>query len=385
MTLSGGASVPRFDPSRLDDQACLADGDPSGMLRTVASSAAQIRAAYRAAVETGAARVAGQGRPRALVVAGVGAAGIAGDVLNAVCGPGAPVPVVTVRGYRLPGWIGAADLVMVLSFTGRGDEALALGAEAVRRGCSLLAAGPADTPLSALAAQAGAPFVPISSVAGQPQATMWGLAVPLLVAASALGLTDADEPVFEAAAQRLEDIAHRCRPASDSFINPGKTLAMELADGIPMIWGTAPIAAVAAHRLAAQLAEQAGCPAVWGALPEAAHDQAGVLDGPLAARDIFEDFGDDEASGPRARVRLFLLRDADEHPQVAECRQTSLRLAQDRGVPVSEIASEGAHPFERLAALVGLGDFAAVYLALGYGLDPAPMSVIAELRARVSQ
>ncbi|WP_067172585.1 SIS domain-containing protein [Microtetraspora niveoalba] len=385
MSLPGGASIPRFDPSRLDDQAYLSEADPSGVLRSVASSAAQVRTAYRAAVEAGAARVSAQGRPRALVVAGVGAAGIAGDVLDAVCGPGTPVPVVAVRGYRLPGWIGAADLVMVLSFTGRGDEALAAGAEAVRRGCSLLAVGPADTPLSALAAQAGAPFVPVETVAGQPRATMWGLAVPLLVAASALGLTDAGEAVFESAAERLEDIAHRCRPASDSFINPGKTLAMELADGVPVIWGSSPLAAVAAHRLAAQLAEHAGWPALWGELPEAAHDQAGVLDGPLAARDIFEDFGDDESSGPRARLRLFLLRDSDEHAQVTERRQASLRLAQDRGVPASEIASEGVHPFERLASLVCLGDFAAAYLALGYGLDPAPMSVITELRARISQ
>ncbi|GLW96018.1 SIS domain-containing protein [Microtetraspora sp. NBRC 16547] len=385
MSRPGGSPTSRFDPSRLDDQAYLSDGDPSGMLRTVASAAAQVRTAYRAAVEAGAAAVAGQGRPRALVVAGVGAAGIAGDVLDAVCGPGTPVPVLTVRGYRLPGWVGAADLVMVVSFTGRGDEALAVGAEAVRRGCTLLAAGPPDTPLSALAAQAGAPFVPISTVAGQPRATMWGLAVPLLVAASAFGLADVGEPVFEAAAARLEDIAHRCRPASDSFINPGKTLAMELADGIPVIWGSSPLAAVAAHRLAGRLAEHAGYPAVWGELPEAAHNQAGVFDGPLAVRDIFHDFADDESSGPQARLRLFVLRDTDEHPQVAERRQAAVRLAQDRGVPVSEVASEGDHPFERLATLICLGDFASVYLALGYGLDPAPMSAITELRARISQ
>ncbi len=385
MSRSGGAPVLRFDPSRLDDQTRLSDGDPSGMLRTVASSAAQVRTAYRAAVEAGAARVAEQGRPRAVVVAGVGAAGIAGEVLDAVCGPGTPVPVVTVRGYRLPGWVGAADLVMVVSFTGRGDEALSVGAEAARRGCTLLAVGAPDTPLSELAARAGAPFVPISTVAGQPRATMWGLAVPLLVAAAALGLSDVGEPVFEAAAARLEDIAHRCRPTSDSFINPGKTLATELADGIPMIWGSSPIAAVAAHRMAEQLAEHAGYPALWGELPEAAHNQAGVFDGPLATRDIFQDAGDDESSGPRARMRLFVLRDTDEHPRVAERRQASVRLAQDRGVPASEIAAEGDHPFERLATLICLGDFAGVYLALGHGLDPAPMSAITELRARISQ
>jgi Bacterial phospho-glucose isomerase C-terminal region. len=62
-----------------------------------------------------------------------------------------------------------------------------------------------------------------------------------------------------------------------------------------------------------------------------------------------------------------------------------VRLAQDRHVPVSEILAEGGHPLERLAALIGLGDYASVYLALGYGLDPAPVPSITELMARITQ
>lgn len=62
-----------------------------------------------------------------------------------------------------------------------------------------------------------------------------------------------------------------------------------------------------------------------------------------------------------------------------------MRLAEDRGVPVTQITAEGTHPLERLATLIALGDFASTYLALGYGIDPATVSAITELRARVSQ
>ncbi|GIH22071.1 phosphomannose isomerase [Acrocarpospora phusangensis] len=366
-----------WEPEKLDDQAYLAEGDPSGMLVSVASSAAQIRTAHRAAVEASVDAIASEGRPRAIVVAGMGASGVAGDVLEAVCGYGCPVPVTTVRGHRLPGWVGAADLVMAVSSTGDTQETLALAAEAARRGCRLLVVGGTGSPLQALATQRNAPFVPVT-VAGQPRAALWALVVPLVAAAASLGLVEAGADLFESAAKRLEDVAHRCRPSSESFINPGKTLAEELAESVPMVWGSSRLMAVAAYRLATQLNENARYPALWGEIPEAGHNQLAALDGPLAERDIFAD-------SPGRSLRLLVLRDSEEHPQVAKARQAAVRLAQDRGVPVSEIAAEAGHPLERLATVVGLGDYASVYLSLGYGVDPAPVSAIAELKARIGQ
>ncbi len=384
MSRAGGAPGRSFEPDRLDDQTCLVEGDPAGMLRAVASSAAQVRMAYRSAREAEAGRVAADGRPRAIVVAGMGVSGLAGEVLDAVCGNGAPLPIVTVRGYRLPGWVGAADLVAAVSRSGHTQETLGLAAEAVRRGCRMLGVGPVGTPLRDLVVRAGGPYVPVSGAPGPSRTALWELAVPLLVAAASLGLVEAGEDVFESVAGRLEDIAHRCRPSSESFINPGKTLALELADSVPMIWGTSPLARVAAHRLACQLSENAKYPAVWGELPDAGHDQLAVLDGPLAGRDVFHDPFADGPGGSGGRLRLFLLRDAEEHPQVVKGRTLSVRLAEDRGVPVSEILAEGVHPLERLATLVGLGDYGSVYLALGYGVDPTVVPAVMELQARVS-
>lgn len=371
MSGAGGAPGRVFEPDRLDDQSLLVKGDPADMLRTVASSGAQVRMAYRAAREAEVARVAEEGRPRAMVVVGMGSCGLAGELLAAVCGYGAPVPVVTVRGYRLPGWVGAADLVATVSCSGHAEETVALAAEALRRGCRMLGVGAAESPLSEIVARAAGPYVPISTAPGPARAKLWELTIPLVVAAGALRLADAGDGVFESAAGRLEEIAHRCRPSSESFINPGKMLAMELADSLPMIWGTSPLARVAAQRLACQLHENAKYPAIWGEIPETDHNQLAVLTGPLAGRDPFHDPFADETGPAGPRVRLFLLRDAEEHPQVVKRRMSSVRLAEDQGVPVSEMLAEGVHPLERLATLIGLGDYGSVYLALGYGIDPA--------------
>ncbi|RJL30556.1 SIS domain-containing protein [Bailinhaonella thermotolerans] len=346
------------------------------MLRAVASSARQVREAFRASGEAGLPGL--RGRPRAIVVAGMGGSGIAGDVLAAICGNGCPVPIATVRSHRLPGWVGAADLVFAVSCSGRTEETLAAATEAVRRGASLVAVGAAGSPLHDIAVQASAPFVAVEAAAGQPRATLWGLTIPLIVAAEALGLAKVGPDGYEAAAKVLEDIAHRCRPGSESFINPGKTLALELAGTVPMIWGTSPLTATVAYRLACQLNENAKYPAVHGELPEAGHNQIVALDGPLARRDVFAD----EES---VRMRLVMVRDADEHPRVARRREVAVALAEERGVRVSEIAAEGLSPLERLATAVGLADYASVYLALGYSLDPTPVSAIEELKAEIAR
>ncbi|MFC7382365.1 SIS domain-containing protein [Sphaerisporangium rhizosphaerae] len=369
-----------FEPERLDDAAFLTEGDPSGMLPAIASSGAQVRTSHRTALEAGVSRLSRGDRPRAVVVAGMGSSALAGDMLAAVCGGGVPIPIVTVGSYRLPGWVGAADLVIAVSSSGATEETRTLALEAVRRGCRLLTVSRPRSPLAAIAEQASGLHVPIAPVAGAfppDRASLWALTMPLVAVAAELGLVEAGPEVVEAAAARLEDIAHRCRPSSESFINPGKTLAMELAGTIPMVWGTSPVTGAVAHRLVSQLAKNAKYPAIYGEIPGAVHDQVAVVEGPLAERDIFGD-------GASVALRLVVLRDLEEHPQVSKKRVLAVRMAEQRGVPVTEITAEGVHPLERLASLVGLVDYGTVYLALGYGVDPAQVATVAELKARVT-
>jgi glucose/mannose-6-phosphate isomerase len=364
---------------RLDDPAVLDGADPGGMLRQVASSAAQVRTAVRTTMETDLGELIAAGRPRAVVVTGMGGSGIAGEVLAAVCGHGCPVQIVTVHDYRLPGWVGATDLVVAVSCSGSTEETLAVAEEAVRRGCRFLAVGGKGSPLASIAEQARAAFIPVQS-AGMPRSTLWGLSVPLVVAAGRLEIIDVPPQACEPAAAELERVSHLCRPASDSFLNPGKTLALDLLGALPMIWGTSPLADVAAYRFGCQLNENAKYPAVTGGLPEVNHNQVVAFDGPFARG---EDFGLAEQDRPAVPLRLVLLRDTNEHPQVARRREESARLAAQRGIGVSELAAAGDSPLERLASLVQLIDYATVYLAIALGVDPGPVAAIQELKARI--
>jgi glucose/mannose-6-phosphate isomerase len=372
---------------RLDTMALLAAADPADMLRQVASSAAQVRSAVRATEDADLDELTAVGRPRAIVVTGMGGSGVAGDVLAAVCGPGCPVHIHPVHDYQLPAWVGAADLVIAVSCSGGTEETIAATTAAVRRGCRLVGVGGEDSPLAMIAQQARAPFIGVPS-AGSPRSTLWGLSMPLVVIASRLGLLEAGAEEYESAAAELERISHLCRPDSESFVNPAKSLALELAGTLPMIWGSSPLAGVAAYRFGTQLSENAKYPAVTGTLPEANHNQVVTFDGPFAPGPdgIGGVLGLDEPGEDRPAVplRLVLLRDSREHPQVARRREESARLADERGIRVTELAAADGGPLERLASLVQLIDYATVYLAIALGIDPGPIAAIQELKARIA-
>jgi glucose/mannose-6-phosphate isomerase len=366
----------------LDDPARLEAADPGGMLRQVASAAAQVRSSLRATAETDFGALVADGRPRAIVVTGVGAAALAGDMLAAVCGPGCPVQIVTVPGYTLPGWVGAADLVLAASCSGGAEQTLAVGEDAVRRGCRLVGVGAPGSSLASLAEQARAPFVPVRAT-GQARSMLWALSVPLVGVAARLGLCRAGEAEHEAAAAVLEDVSQRCRPDSEAFLNPAKEIALELAGALPVIWGSTPLAGAAARRFASQLSANARYPALSGVLPEASHGQIGTFDGPFAPGPLGLFADPDLVDGPATSLRLVMLADTGEHPRVTRRREVSVDLARDRGVGVTELAAAGDHPLERLASLVQLIDYASVYLGLALGYDPSEGSAVDELTSRI--
>jgi len=402
--LDGAAGVRGLrvaDHALLDDQAAMEAADPGRMLRATASAGAQVRESASLAAEADFRPLADEGRPRAVVVAGVGTAARTGDVLATVAGPRCPVPVLSHRIAGIPGWVNAADVVIAVSASGRSPEALAAAEAAARRGARLVAIGAPDTELQAVAERARATFVPVPRRA-PARASFWALTVPVLVAGRALGLVKITEADLAETAVRLDTDAERCRPGLESFVNPGKTLALDLAGSIPILWGSSPLATVAARRFADTLAANARYPAVAGGLGEAGRGRVGLLDGVYGAlseaeRDIFADPEDSDVA--ETRLRLVLLRDgglretdpaadglaadddADEPASVEERRADAVRhIAEQRGVRVSVVEAEGASALERLASLLAVPDFASIYLGLAHGLDPMAVPAISELK-----
>jgi hypothetical protein len=207
--------------------------------------------------------------------------------------------------------------------------------------------------------------------------TLWSLLTPLLQLATDLGLIAQDLAQPEAIASALDEVAAECGPAQESFINPAKTMALELLDALPVIAAEGPLSGAAATRVADQLATLAGLPASTFRLPDQRVAASAVLRGPLAPNET-DDFFRDRSADEGRRLRLLTIRDTDagEHDgagereprSAAEAMHEVLRTAATHNVPVSGVAEYGDPQrfarLPRLARQLAVADFTAVYLAL---------------------
>jgi hypothetical protein len=377
---------PEFAQEVLDDLDVLRARDPRGLLPAVAGAGAQVRETARLTEEAGLARVTDGGRPRGLVIVARREGAVAASVLRALLGSSSPVTVDVVPGPGLPVWTGPSDIAVIATRTGAGAYAVAPAHEAARRGVSLVGIGAEGAPLHAACSAARAPYVqlPRSRVR---HTTLWSLLTPMLLLATDLGLLPAGAADPDAIAAALDEVAGECGPAQESFVNPAKTLALELLDAMPVIAAEGPLAGAAATRVADQLATLAGLPVAGFRLPDQRVAACAVLRGPLAPSDAGDFFRDRSADEGR-RLRLLTIRDAEaglhdgagerEPRSAADAMHETLRTATAHNIPVSGLAEHGDPEryarLPRLARQLAVADFSAVYLALALDNERAHRS-----------
>ncbi|MFF4764184.1 SIS domain-containing protein [Streptomyces sp. NPDC001292] len=373
-----------LDESLLDAPEGLAEADRRGLLRGAAEAGARVRTAARNAAEAGVSGLRPDGRPRAVLIAGPGAAAThAADLLGTLAGAGSPVTRLAPTGvasaagalrWELPGWAGSVDLLLIATPDGTEPSLSLLAEQAYRRGCTVVAVAPARTPLAEALEGARGLFIPMATapydheepLAGSAPGVLWALLTPLLALLDRVGLLTAPPDALEKVADRLDHIAERCGPAIVTYSNPAKTLAAELADALPVIWTEGPSAGPAGRRFAAGLAELSGIPAIVAELPEALAAHTALLAGPLAASADPDDFFRDRVEErPALHARVVLLRDRPLGGLTAAPAARDLALSHD--TPISELEPDPGDEIETLAELIAVTDFTAVYLALASG------------------
>ena len=396
-----------FDPERLAHVDELESLDRSAMLRSLATAGAQVRRAVTTTRESGVLDLVSRDRPRAIVVAAMGADDLIADAVTTLAARHSPIVVASAHDLPLPGWVGSLDLVLAVSLSGRAPGPVRLALEAGRRGATVVTIGAADSPLADAAARARGRHVPVpTALAHGPLASRsaaWSMLTPALLSLAGHGVVPIDIPTVEAAADRLDEVAEASRPSSESFVSPAKILALGIGTSLPLVLADGPLSGVAARRAATMLSRSARIPVMVGELPDAAAQVLACIDGPYAAatapqggRDIF---ADPFLDGPvRPEVSVLMVRDAmtpdamtpdaGGPAQVSPEDAARINLAHGvadlvtaRGTRLHELTPAPGPDLVRLAELIALIDFATTYLALGYGLDPASAPAVVDLRA----
>ncbi|WP_219420177.1 SIS domain-containing protein [Pseudonocardia nigra] len=355
-----------LDDSLLADPRALAALDTGGVLRSAATAGAQVRSAAHAAAEAGVGDLAGH-RPRALVLLRrPGASGAAANVLSALLGPAAPVPVV--HADATPTWVGPLDVVVAHTADATDAELADSVALAVRRGAEVVLSAPGEGPVASAGAGRARlvePRIPVPPGLDLPRALAVGLAT-----VGALELVDPALPgALDPLADQLDAEAERNQPGHEPFMNPAKALALRIAEHTPLLWGTDPLAAAVAEHAATALAVHAGVVAHAGDVARAATATGLVraLDRGAAGTDIFRDpFDDPDGSNEAPPVRLVLIATGEDDPGQVTLRRTGRGWpSTDVQYPVDEVARGVRHAaLLRAGLLASRFDVAAVYLGL---------------------
>ena len=304
-----------------------------------------------------------------IVVLGMGGSGVSGDVVQAIVEPRLPVPFRVIKSYGpLPEWIGRNTLVFAVSYSGSTEETVAALEEAHTRGCRAVTIS-SGGPLEQMSREYGLAHVKIPTGL-QPRASLGYLTLPILAVLVEIGLVPAMQEDIDEAIEVLADLASRCHRKRGRDENPAKELAGRLHGRVPVIYGGTGLGATAAYRFKCDLNEYGKTPAFWHVLPELDHNEIG---GWSQIEDL-----------PQKDFVLVLLRDSGEHDRIQLRFEITRSLVEDRVGDVVEVTSEGHGVTARLLSLILVTQLAAIYVGLGYGIDPGPVDVIQKLKAELS-
>jgi glucose/mannose-6-phosphate isomerase len=303
---------------------------------------------------------------RNIVVSGLGGSAIGGDILRTYALKRAKIPVVVVRDYDIPAFVDQDTLFLAVSYSGNTEETLSAYSQARQQKASVICITTGGK-LQAMAEEDGYGVVKIP--AGLvPRAATGYLFAPLALLLEELGLVAGARQELQETVSVLRDMRETLHPAIDAPANQARVIARELKDTLPVIWGTSGLSEVAALRWKAQINENAKSPAYYNIFPELNHNEIVGFEVP---RQLLSSF------------TCIILRDKNEHGQVKKRIEISKDIIKDQVKNIVEVNSQGESFLARFYSLIYTGDYASVYLALEYGINPTPVKVIDYLKEKL--
>ncbi len=303
---------------------------------------------------------------RQVVLAGMGGSAIGADLVASFVSPMATVPILVWRDYDLPGFVAdPSTLVVVSSHSGNTEETLSAFGRAREAGAQRIAITTGGE-LANRADGSGSPLWRFDHL-GQPRAAVGFSFTLILTLLTRLGLIPDQGLEFEDALASMRTQMEALKASSPVTSNPAKRMAGQFVGRWPLILGAGFLAPVA-RRWRTQIAELAKAVAQFEFLPEADHNMvAGVVNPEALLTNTMAIFLDGDKLHERNRARL----------------EATRQILMVEGFNTDVVRASGASRLAQQWTSLHYGDYAAYYLAMGYGVDPTPVEAIEDLKRRL--
>jgi glucose/mannose-6-phosphate isomerase len=303
-----------------------------------------------------------------IVMLGMGGSAIGGSFVKSLVTGTERIPVMVVRDYTVPHFVGRHSLVVAVSYSGATEETVSAFRRAAAKGAKLVAISSGGD-IRAIAEKHRSPFYHVSYLS-QPRAALGPLVVPLLSLFDKLGLlalTDAD---IQAVAERLRVLLAENAREIPGGRNRAKTLAQRMAGRLVVTAGSEHLAQVA-RRWKTQVNENAKQAAFREVFPELCHNLIAGLERP-------------KTIGKEVFFLLFPSAFAHQRNQ-QRLRLFGSQLAR-RGIPYETVAvDDPPSQLSELFEMVLLGDLTSYYLAMLNDVDPTPVEAIRKFKEELGQ
>jgi len=307
------------------------------------------------------------GKPRNIIIAGMGGSAIGGEMLQDWLRNELPLPIEVCRDYFLPAHADENTLVFAISYSGNTEEALNAFVDAIHRKCMTITITSGGHLLS-FSQKLKIPHVTVPT-GFPPRVAIPYLFFPLLILMERMGILKNIEEDIEEVIQVLKRLNKENLPETPTENNPTKQLAVELAGSIPVVYGFRQYGAIA-RRWKTQFNENSKVPSVCDVFPELSHNEVAGWGAPEALTKKFS---------------VILLRDPDEPPEIKHRIEAAKLLALHKAWEVLEIYARGERKLARMFSLLYVGDLTSIYLAILRGTNPSPVEIIDKIKLEMGK
>ena len=299
-----------------------------------------------------------------VLILGMGGSGLAGDVVSAVAGANCPVPILVSKNYECPEFVGPDTLVFAVSFSGETEETIDAVHQAVGAGARLVVAT-AGGHLERIAHEWGAPVISLDSSIPMPRAALGAVSIPPLLVLERLGLLAGVSA--QVAAMICQVSRRRDELLADG--NQALKLAQRIGRTLPIVYGGGTLGEAAAWRWKGQFNENPKVASFANRIPELTHNEiCGWGQHGDVTRQVFS---------------MLLLRHSFEHPQVQKRFELVSEICDEIVSGVYSVEAAGEGRLAQLFDLMFFGDIVTLHMAAIEGIDPGPVPILDEIKARL--
>lgn len=299
---------------------------------------------------------------------GIGASGLAGDLLHDVLFDDLKKPMDVVRSYFSPQFCDEHTLVIASSYSGETEETLSATKMAFESGAQIVCVTSGGS-LKQFAEEKQLPLIELPSQFTSRQAFGY-LFFPVYHLFGKLELIKNYDAELEDLIKFVKDIGRRNDYPNTNGYVLSRELANTIQNKIPIIYSTAPYLKSVSLSWKNEIQQKAKSLAFFNVIPEMNHNEI---------------IGWEWDSPALKNFIVIFLENKDVHPRIFKRIELTKQIIKSKGVEVVDIYAEGNTVMEKVFCLILLGDWVSYYLALLYKKDPSEIKHVEFLKKEMAK